>query len=124
MKYKRNEPFRYEFGMPVRVNFYISRINGKTTASSEGEGTVLDISPSGLRMQTSLDIPTNQEVELTMHMTIGSREIALIGNIVWQKKVYPSYQYGVEMISDAFEEQIIFALKEFQKQHRSHSSDK
>lgn len=124
MKYKRNEPFRYEFGMPVRVNFYISRINGKTTASSEGEGVVLDISPSGLRMQSSLDIPSNQEVELTMHMTIGSREIVLIGNIVWQKKVYPTYQYGVEMISDAFEEQIIFALKEFQKQHRSNSSDK
>ncbi|WP_417899037.1 PilZ domain-containing protein [Bacillus haimaensis] len=124
MKYKRNEPFRYEFGMPVRVNFYISRINGKTTASSEGEGVVLDISPSGLRMQSSLDIPSNQEVELTMHMTIGSREIAVIGNIVWQKKVYPTYQYGVEMISDAFEEQIIFALKEFQKQHRSNSSDK
>ncbi|MGD6832453.1 PilZ domain-containing protein [Sutcliffiella halmapala] len=124
MKYKRNEPFRYEFGMPVRVNFYISRINGKTTASSEGEGVVLDISPSGLRMQSSLNIPSNQEVELTMHMTIGSREIALIGNIVWQKKVYPTYQYGVEMISDAFEEQIIFALKEFQKSHRSNSSDK
>jgi len=124
MKYKRNEPFRYEFGMPVMVNFYISRINGKTTASSEGEGVVLDISPSGLRMQSSLDIPSNQEVELTMHMTIGSREIALIGNIVWQKKVYPTYQYGVEMISDAFEEQIIFSLKEFQKQHRSNSSDK
>lgn len=124
MKYKRNEPFRYEFGMPVRMNFYISRFNGNTTASSEGEGRVLDISPSGLRMETSLDIPSNQEVELTMHMTIGSREIAVIGNIVWQKKVYSSYQYGVKMISDAFEEQIIFALKEFQKQHRFNSSDK
>lgn len=123
MKYKRNEPFRYEFGMPIKVNFYISRINGKTTASSEGEGRVLDISPKGLRLQTSLDIPAKQEVELTMHLTIGSRDIVLIGNIVWQKKVYPSFQYGVEMISDAFGGQIVFALKELQKQHQSNSSD-
>jgi hypothetical protein len=88
------------------VNFYISSINAKSTAFSEGEGRVLDISPSGVRMPSSLTIPINQAVELTLHITIGSREIPLIGNIVWQKKVYPFYQYGVELISDAFENKL------------------
>ncbi|WP_223701393.1 PilZ domain-containing protein [Sutcliffiella deserti] len=122
MKYKRNEPFRYEFGIPVKGVFFISRMNGKTIASSEGEAQVLDISPSGLRMQCDLNIPSNQLVEISMKIIIGSREIPLIGNIMWQKKVYPSYHYGVALISDAFEEQIIFALKEFQKNHRLLSS--
>ncbi|WP_169864787.1 PilZ domain-containing protein [Sutcliffiella halmapala] len=122
MKYKRNEPFRYEFGVPVDMNFFISRIDGKSASSSEGEGKMLDISPSGLRMQSSLNIPSNKDIELTLQITIGNQELSLIGKIVWQKKVYPSYQYGVELISEAFEEQIISALKEFQKQHRDSPS--
>lgn len=124
MKYKRNEAFRYEFGVPTDIIFFISRIDGKSITSSEGEGKILDISPSGLRMQSSLNIPSNKDLELTLHITIGSQEVSVIGKIVWQKQIFPYYQYGVELISEAFEEQIISALKEYQKQHKEDSSPK
>lgn len=112
-RFKRDEPLRYEFAQPLDVSFYISRLRGKGSQSSLGKGVILNISPGGLRLDTSLDLPKGDEVEITFELDIASHTLKPIGSIVWKEKKYDRYLYGVDFISDEFNQDIIRALKDY-----------
>ena len=118
MKFKRNEAFRYEFGVPLPATFHISKINNKPIESSSGDAKIHDISPGGMKIEASLNLPANQQVELTMQVNIEEVQLTLVGEIVWQKKQSNKFYYGIELITEDYEDAIIDALKKYQKAHK------
>ena len=118
MKFKRNEAFRYDFGVPLPATFHISKINNKQIDSSNGEAKIHDISPGGLKMEASLNLPAKQQVELTINVHVEDVELTLVGVIMWQKHQFNKYFYGIELITEDYEDSIIDALKKYQKAHK------
>ena len=114
-RFKRDEPLRYEFAQPLDVNFYISRLRGKDFQSSRGKGTLLNISPGGLRLEATLDLPKDTDVEITFELDIAGHTIKPIGFVVWKEKKYDRFIYGIDFSSDDFKQDIIQALKDFPK---------
>ncbi|MED4016614.1 hypothetical protein [Sutcliffiella cohnii] len=64
MKFKRNEVFRYEFGVPLPLSFIIQKINGTEVRSSSGHAQLLDISPGGMKIESDLVLPKKHDIEL------------------------------------------------------------
>ena len=56
MNYKRKSPFRYTFSEPITVYFKIVNINGKRIETSEGTASMIDLSPKGMKLKSSLDL--------------------------------------------------------------------
>jgi len=112
-RFKRKEAFRYEFITPLDTSFYISRFRGKDRQSSRGKGVILNISPSGLRLDTNLDIPNHDEIELTFELEIANHIIHPVGSIAWKNKSDRCFIYGIQFISNDYEQDIIKALKSF-----------
>lgn len=115
-RFKRDEPLRYEFAQPLDVSFYLSRLRGKNSQSSRGKGVIKNISPGGLRLVTTFDLPKGDELEITFEFSIANHTIQPIGYIVWKEKKINSFLYGVNFISDDYKQDIILALKDIPKE--------
>ncbi|WP_280771095.1 PilZ domain-containing protein [Salipaludibacillus daqingensis] len=118
-RFKREEPLRYEFAKPLDVSFYISRLRGEQSQSSRGKGVIRNISPGGLRLESTLDLPKDKEVEITFELDIAGHTIQPIGCIVWKEKSYDRTMYGVDFVSNEYEQNIIRALKDYPKNRNS-----
>lgn len=123
MRYKRDEPFRYQFDVPVDGNFVILLNNveaDKLTRSDTGELKVSDISPGGMSFITELDLPTNQQdYMIEVKLQLIDQEIVMHGHIVWKEKKGEHYTYGLQGVIDEETEQLIVqAVKAFNKQIR------
>ncbi|PYZ91638.1 hypothetical protein CR194_18575 [Salipaludibacillus keqinensis] len=114
-RYKREEPLRYEFARPLDVSFYISRLRGESYQSSRGKGVIHNISPGGLRLETSLKLHEVEDVEITFEIEIGTFSIQPTGTIVWKEIKGANYIYGIEYTSEDYGNDIIRALKEYPK---------
>lgn len=119
MKFKRNEAFRYEFGVPVPLSFIIQKINGTEVRSSSGHAKLLDISPSGMKIESDLVLPKKHDIELLFTVRIGKTEIEVRGKVVWQKQFGQLFQYGIFLLDKETEDSIIDALKELQRKVRN-----
>lgn len=118
MKFKRDEPFRYSFGTPLPCTYQLIVINGQERKTSLGEGEILDISLSGLKLKTSLNIPLNDHLEIEISLMISESPITLRGKFVWQKNNYSDYWYGVQFQADEETHmQLISDLKNYSKNH-------
>lgn len=112
-RFKREEPFRYEFIQPQDTSFYISRFRGKTSQSSRGKGVVRNISPGGLRLETDFNLPKGDEIEITIELDIANHIIEPVGFIVWKDQSHDRFLYGIRFTSNDFAQDIIRALKDF-----------
>ncbi|MCD7036115.1 PilZ domain-containing protein [Metabacillus sp. GX 13764] len=113
MRYNRYEPFRYEFARPLDMTFRIIEMNGKAVQTKEGKARLADISPTGLKMVSSLDLPVEHNT-LTgeMIVTITNEPITLHGQFLWKKKFFREFVYGAKLEkNEAASEKIIKELK-------------
>jgi hypothetical protein len=109
-RYKRDEPYRFEFDDPIRTNFYM---NENSTA---GDLQILDISLSGMKVETNVEINMYEDLTLTTSAKIGSYNFTLIGKAVWRKKVTETmFNYGIKLTSSNHQESLKKALIEYQR---------
>ena len=120
MNYKRKSPFRYTFSEPITVYFKIVNINGKRIESSEGTATMIDLSPKGMKLKSSLDLQNinHKTILLSIRFTIDTIEQIVLGRIVWKKQGAGFYHYGIELlVDDAVSQTIIEELKLYVRNH-------
>ncbi|WP_217587286.1 PilZ domain-containing protein [Lentibacillus saliphilus] len=117
MRYKRHEGFRLEFGQPLDVQFRIDHVNDKKVASSLGDAKMLDISLQGMKLATALDMVTTQnDITIVVDFKIHENRYELPGQIVWKKKQYDTYHYGIQFeLEDKTEHTLLRDLKDFAK---------
>ncbi|MBU8906284.1 PilZ domain-containing protein [Desertibacillus haloalkaliphilus] len=118
MLYKREETFRYEFQPPLTCTFNIIKINGEEIESNQGQGKIQDISPSGLKLMSMLDLQvTRNEIDVEVYFTMLS-DWVVRGRVVWQKVANMNeYYYGIDLSTDIGEsEDMINGLKEYIRQ--------
>lgn len=114
-RFKRQDSFRYEFVQPLDTSFYISRLRGQITQSSRGKGVIKNISSGGLRLDTDLNLPKNDEIEITFQLDIANHTIQPIGYIAWKDHYHERFLYGIRFSSSDYEQDIVTALKDFPK---------
>ena len=120
MHYKRKSPFRYTFSEPITVYFKLVNINGKRIESSEGTASMIDLSPKGMKLKTSLDLQNinHKTILLSIRFTIDTIEQIVLGRIVWKKQGVGFYHYGIELlVDDAVSQTIIEELKLYVRNH-------
>lgn len=57
MRYKRDESFRYAFEPSISGAFHILMLNEQKVEMAEGELSILNLSPGGIRIQTQYKLP-------------------------------------------------------------------
>lgn len=116
MKYNRDEPFRFAFTPPIPGFFSITRLKGVNGLSRKGQMELLDISPRGVKFQSTLDLPNTDEIQLMLTFYLNEEEFILKGDIVWKQKGYKKYTYGFALNDDpTLNKQIIEGLKKYNK---------
>ncbi|MFC3885046.1 PilZ domain-containing protein [Bacillus songklensis] len=113
MRYRREESFRYKFITPLYC-FY--SIGNKEEQLKDGK--ILDLSPNGLRLETSIDLPL---ATTSIHLTFGlnSNSIRVTGDIQWKKTYSKTCIAGLQLQNDeALKQKIINELKEYVKRER------
>ncbi|OQM45887.1 hypothetical protein B6A27_09560 [Anoxybacillus sp. UARK-01] len=115
MRFKRNEAFRYQFGQPLLGTFRIAYIDGKEMDSEKGAVEIYDISPKGMKIRTVFDIPPRpRDVCIQVTFILNDVEFNLLGIIVWQKRDFRGYFYGLQLhLSHEQEEIMIRELKRY-----------
>lgn len=104
MIFRRQESFRYTFNEPIDCLFKLTKIDGTPTNSEYGKGQIIDISPSGLKMMTTLNLsPSLKMIEIEIQFSIDDSPFQILGIIQWQKKdiLKNGYLYGVKLDSTA-----------------------
>lgn len=122
MKYKRDESFRFSLTQPIEGTFSIKISNvNKSIETKIGKLWIDNISPSGLKFFSSLNIPDdNPNVMLHVKFPLGDTQVEMHGTIVWKKKSHTGYLYGFEATENPeVENQIISELKKIVK--KSHN---
>ncbi len=116
----RKEGFRYEFGSPLPCTFEVSSIDDSPLDSNSGAATIINISPHGIKMGSELDIPINgRKIGIKLEFVIMNAPIVVHGHLVWQKREFKHYTYGVHLeIGESVERTIIEELKQFTKRLR------
>lgn len=117
---KRKEHFRFSFGNPLLATLRVirvgERLNEIPMISSSGNIEILDISPSGLKIQTFLNIPISEMILLEITFTIHERTFTLIGRVTWRNKVGNNFYYGIRLeVNPDTRQQLINELKEYSK---------
>ncbi|ADU30481.1 PilZ domain-containing protein [Evansella cellulosilytica] len=108
MRYKREEPFRYEFGKPVTCHMHITSINDKKISSTKGNAEIMDISPKGIKLKSTLDLAANNnDIEVQLQFKLANDELKLDGKLMWQKAEFNDFSYGVELFHDEQIEQLL-----------------
>lgn len=115
MIFRRQESFRYTFNKPIDCTFKIVKIDDSEVNSEFGNGQIIDISPNGLKMISSLNLsPTLRKVEIQVHFSIDETNFITPGLIQWQKKEWSlnAYSYGIQLVcSEEIAATIINGLK-------------
>ncbi|MCZ0755146.1 PilZ domain-containing protein [Anoxybacillus sp. J5B_2022] len=121
MRFKRQEAFRYQFGQPLPCTFRIVRIDNREIESDKGAAEIHDISPRGMRMKTSLDIPPRpREIHIEVTFMLNDVEFSFIGTLVWQRKTANDYYYGLQLLLSFQQEEILIReIKRYAVLHNS-----
>ena len=118
MQYNRKETFRHTFDHPIPATFQLI-VEGETEDevefSNKGVCTIIDLSPSGIRIYSTLDIPKRPgyPVHLAIEVLLTDIPLKLVGDLVWKKAYMDGHQYGIDLKTDEkIEHKIIQELKE------------
>lgn len=109
LEYRRKESFRHVLIHEVPVTYSVK----KDGMRAYRKGQIIDISPSGLKMFTEVDLSSNNEMnDLDLSFTLFSKQINVKGDIRWKKAFGDGYYYGIDMDNvEEHQELIISELK-------------
>ncbi|MGP4067245.1 PilZ domain-containing protein [Halobacillus sp. B29] len=110
MRYRRNETLRYTFEEPLSAGFKLIKVDKKSVNSSMGSGSVIDISPGGMRLASGVHIPTSKTVHLFVATSLAGHDLSFTAEVIWMKPAHGQYHYGLDFIGD-HQEEVIQALK-------------
>jgi len=97
----RQDPFRYEFEMPIMGEFRLLRIDQRHVTHGYGSLEMLDMSYHGARIVTKVDFQANKhEIELSIIITINDEPMTVDGMIVYQISHGVEYVYGLRLHTD------------------------
>lgn len=120
--FKRHEPFRYTFSKPIDALFEITKIDDRTVSTSTGEAQIMDLSPQGLKLNSTLEIPETEHksIQLTISFKLNDKKLKVNGMIVWIKSKGTSFDYGINLENnETLEKEIIKQLKVYsRKKHQ------
>lgn len=115
MIFRRQESFRYTFNKPIDCLFKIIKVDDLPINTDFGKGQIIDISPSGLKMMTLLNLTTSlKKIDVEVHFTIDNSPYEVPGVIQWQKKEFSKgqYSYGIKLeINEETASKIVDGLK-------------
>lgn len=96
MVYRRNEGFRYAFGDEIKVKGTVKSEIG-ALHGQPWEGTILDISPQGMKVQTDLHLTSTerQQVQLELNFCLNKDTIKGYSEIRWARNLGNQHQYGL-----------------------------
>ncbi|MGP7818928.1 PilZ domain-containing protein [Niallia sp. 01092] len=116
MRYKRDEPFRFQFKEPIEATFTFHTTDN-TSLSKPGNAEIIDLSPNGLKFISELDLPVNNEHLLfCFTFKLNNKEFIIPGNIIWKKPRLNQFLYGYEGKNDeGTKKRIVEMLKEYVK---------
>jgi hypothetical protein len=93
--------FRVEFDdKPVELpcRWAICRVGERKVQELYVEGIVLDLSAGGVRMQTELDLPIRQGIELVVCFQLEGEEFRFMANILRKIDTRSNYEYACEWV--------------------------
>lgn len=118
MLYNRKEAFRHTFNNPIPATFQLiveGEKEDEIEFSNKGVCSIVDLSPSGIRIYSKLDIPKRPgyPIHLAIEVLLTDKPLKLVGNLVWKKAYMDGHQYGIDLKTDEkIEFRIIGELKE------------
>ena len=106
----RKEPFRYVMNQPLDCWLEVPLSNTGPGAGKLTEGVLLDLSRSGCKVRTSLNLRfTAGDTKLIIHLQLNEDKLQLVGSVRWGWMYgLGQYQYGVRLkLEEAEEEQLL-----------------
>ncbi|WPZ20006.1 PilZ domain-containing protein [Geobacillus subterraneus] len=112
MRFKRQEPFRYQLGQPLSAELI----------ASDGQHSVLihDISPHGMKLEAKKRLPFSREgSEVEVSFAVGGVSLTVSGRLVWERPFARIYYYGIRLhVTKQEEERLIEAIKQHAAESR------
>jgi hypothetical protein len=106
MRFKRQEPFRYQFGQPLACSLRVAGIDGKQ--EEEHSAYIHDLSPHGMKLETLQRIADEHDkTTVEIAFSINNAPFRFFGKIVWEKPFGRTYYYGVRLLVSAEEEEML-----------------
>lgn len=96
---RRAEPFRYSLTPPIPCWIQITQINGLQVTSRLAEAKLINISKSGCRIESELNLHvTDNSIHAAVHIQLTEELYVYPGRIRWQKEFEsPHYHYGLAL---------------------------
>lgn len=109
----RKEPFRYVMNQPLDCWLEVPPGSTGPGAGKLTEGVLLDLSRSGCKVRTSLNLRfTAGDTKIIIHLQLNDDKLQLVGSVRWGWMYgLGQYQYGVRLkLEEAEEEQLMREL--------------
>ena len=114
---RRKEPFRYVFDEPVSAEFKISKVNDNIVMSRSGDIKIVDISFSGMKIVTPLNIQViGNKIEAGLRFHLNMTPFEVKGILLWQQSDIGRFFYGMKLFDDSyFKNQLMNELKTYSR---------
>lgn len=109
----RKEPYRYVMNQPLECWIEVPASNTGPGAGKLTEALLLDLSRSGCKVRTPLNLRfTAEDTRLIIHLQLNEEKLELVGSVRWGWMFgLGQYQYGVKLkLDDAEEEKLLSEL--------------
>ncbi|KJE27753.1 PilZ domain-containing protein [Geobacillus thermoleovorans] len=105
MRFKRQEPFRYQFGQPLPAELRI--------ADASYNVLIDDISPHGMKVEVESRLPFSHDgVPVEVSFALSGASFTVQGKLVWEKPFARIRYYGVRLyLTQQEEARLIEAIK-------------
>ncbi|OBZ14317.1 hypothetical protein A8L34_10230 [Bacillus sp. FJAT-27264] len=116
----RKEPFRYVMNQPIECWLEVPVGNTGPGAGKLTEGVMLDLSRSGCKVRSSLNLRfTAGDTKLIIHFQLNENKLRFEGSVRWGWMFgLGQYKYGVRLdLSEAEEEMLIRELESWTYGH-------
>jgi hypothetical protein len=113
-KNRRQDPFRYLFTSPLHCEFHISEIDRKVVSSKIAEAFLLDISKSGCRLATPLDLGSKShdlKINITLPVDVQGETLTVPAVVRWQSGDESENVYGVSFEAGNNKELMMHAIR-------------
>lgn len=102
----RKEPFRYVMNQPIECWLEVPPGNAGPGAGKLTEGVLLDLSRSGCKVRTSLNLRfSSGDTPLVIHFRLTGDMLKLTGSVRWGWMYgLGQYQYGIRLDLEPIEE--------------------
>lgn len=76
----------------------------------KGEGKIKDISRTGMKMSSALDLPVRKQIILQLYFVLDHTAFSLKGKIVRKEELMHGIFYGIEFVTTAKEQQQLYRV--------------